>query len=263
MGRDLAVEPELACALVTARASGAESGSPQAGFGQQLDNHLVGDRPEVGVEVPDRAHPAGDDHRHELVGGVFEHGGSFSGSDGGGHHYPGGAEATGYRAGRQGGGARGDAVVDDHRRLAPQVGRRAALPEQLGLPGHLLSLPPFHPGHLVGTDPQLRDPVLVDYPDPFLAQRSDGKFRLERGAQLAHQQHLQRRRQSPRHFETNGKPAARQAEDHGGITSQMVQAACQSPSGVGAVYKPHGAFLWNTPNCGVSASAKSPGGGSD
>jgi hypothetical protein len=63
--------------------------------------------------------------------------------------------------------------------------------------------------------------LVVDDPGPAFPDRAHGQLRLERHAQLAHHDHIQRRAERPRHLERHRNSAPRQAKDDSRLVPQV------------------------------------------
>ena len=149
--------------------------------------------PEIDVEVADCGESPRSGDGYELIGGLGEDGGGITGGDGRCHDHPTCAKSAGNGASGQGGGTGGDPVIDDYGSLPRKVHSRAALPEHLGLPGHLDPLLVHQAFYVIGPDTESSYPVLVDDLDTALTQGADCQFRLKGSAELSHQKNLQRR----------------------------------------------------------------------
>ena len=150
---------------------------------------------------------------------------------------------AGHLAGGPGGGAGGDAVVDDQGQPVLQGDPRpvAAQPLRPGL--QLGAAGPLQLLHLVAGEPGAGQHVPVDDEDAVLADRPDRQLGLERHPELADQDHVERRAQSPGDLEGHGDTAPRQAQDDGVLVAVGVHGACQLTAGVGTVLEHHGGHL--------------------
>ena len=137
-------------------------------------------------------------------------------------------------------GARGEPVVHDDRDAAVDghAGPAAAIggqpPIQFG---------PFPRGGAIDVgraEAEAAQHVLVDERHAVLRDGADGQLRLIGRAELPHQQHVQRRRQRPRHLGRHRHAAASEAEDdHVGAVGVGGEPRGQRAPGVDAIGEAH------------------------
>ena len=108
----------------------------------------------------------------------------------------------------------------------PAAGRRAAGPA--GGPAGPVPAPPRW--RSLRGQPGLADHAIVDDPGTALADGAEAVFRLERDAELAHHDHVERGPQLPGHLGRDRHAAPRQADHHGIGAAQVQQPA--APAGV-------------------------------
>jgi hypothetical protein len=151
--------------------------------------------------------------------------------------------ATPHRAQRGAhGGARGDAVVHDQRRLAFDGDALAPAEVEAPAPLDLLDLSRGLAFDVVLRQLEARGHVLVHHDLQLFAvyHRGHGQLRLLRRADLAHQHQVQRRPERACDLEADGDAAARQREHEGVAVREAAQLGREQPPGVRAIPEPHG-----------------------
>ena len=175
---------------------------------------LVGRLGKVLVELADRREVLRDVRGDQLVRGPREPVHPARRRDGHGENHPDGAVRPGDLAGRPGGGACRDAVIDDDRDATVQRLTRPARPVERRARRHLRLLAFPDRGHLGGGHAGLPDHLGVDHEHPVLADGAHRQFRLGGHAELADDNHVERRAEGHRDLARDRHAAARQAE-HG------------------------------------------------
>jgi hypothetical protein len=121
--------------------------------------------------------------------------------------------------------AGGEAVVDDDRAPAPQLERRAVAAVRAGaLVEHAL-LRLDGPGHRVLAHTRHRDDVVVQHSDPAGGDGAHRQLLVSGHAQLAHEQHVERRSESPSDARRDRHAAAGQPEDDDRVVARTVAVA--------------------------------------
>ena len=109
-------------------------------------------------------------------------------------------------------------IVDDYRRQALQLERRGVPTVEPLAPVELELLLDGDPLDLSGGESCLRDHIGVQHAHTAAGDRSEGQFLVPGHTELAHEHHIQRRRQRQRHLIRDGHAATRQPEHDDVIT---------------------------------------------
>ena len=167
------------------------SGGQSAGTGEQPQHLVVGRRREVGVPLADGAERRRLQRADQLVGERADLGARVRRADRHGDDEPRRTRrAHGLHRGAHRG-AGGQAVVDDDHR-PPGQRRALTVPAESALaldklaPGDLGA-----PLDLLGADAEVPDDLLVEHPQTAGRDGSDGQLVVVRGADLAHDQHIE------------------------------------------------------------------------
>ena len=131
------------------------------------------------------------------------------GSDGDGEDDLGGAVRPRDLAGRPGGRSRGNPVVDDDDGSTGHRDRWTLGSESLGAALHFDAFATFDLGELPITNLREADDVVVDDPGAGFADSAHTQFGLERHAELAHHDDVERRVERAGDFEGDRHPAPR------------------------------------------------------
>ncbi len=122
--------------------------------GEEFCHQVIGGGREVTVEDADRSEVTGGADAHHLVGTPEQVPAGLGRGHGSGHDDTAGAVGAGHPTGRLGGGAGGDAVVDDDRQPPFEAEHRAAAPIGPGPPPQLHQLLLSHLVEGGGADSQ-------------------------------------------------------------------------------------------------------------
>jgi len=203
-------------------------GDPTGGVVQQGHHLVVGGLTEVAVVVPDGEERLGLAEADHLVG-LGEVAQRVRGTHGHREHHPLRAEPAGddTRSARRRAG--GDAVVDDDGGTAAEVDAGAAAAEPLHAGGEGLPFPHLDGGQLRLSDTRPLDDVTVKHPDPALADRAHGVFRLVGHAELADHDHVEGEAERAGDLVGHHHPAARQAEHHRVGAAEVLQPLGEPP----------------------------------
>lgn len=147
---------------------------------------------------------------------------------------------AGHLAGGEGGGAGGDAVVDEEHRASGQRGARATLSEAVRLPGQLGLLAVLDGVDIGAGDVAHADDVVAEHLGAALADGAEAQLPVVRDAELADDDHVQGCVQGAGHLVGDDHAATRQAEHDGVVEFQMPQPLGELPSGIRAVCEVHG-----------------------
>jgi hypothetical protein len=131
-------------------------------------------------------------------------------------------------------------VVDENDRALLEGRQRPAAAVQRFSPFELEPLAHRHLFHRGPRDSELGDEILAQHPDGAARNRAHGELRMARYAELADDEHIQRRIELARHLERDRHPASGQGQ-HDDVAALRVsaQAASQLPSRLGTVSKRH------------------------
>ena len=93
----------------------------------------------------------------------------------------------------------------------------------------------LHVGDDLRRDPRLGDDLVVHHPHTTLTDRSHREFGLEGHAELAHQDHVERRSEPDGHLCGHRHAAPRQAEDDRVLLAEMGQQGRESAARLSSV----------------------------
>src|SRR5690606_6982891 len=188
---------------------------------------------------------------HVLVGGVAQPRGPPRRRHRHRQHDPGRAVGAGHLAGGPGRRAGGDAVVDDDGGPAGERHPGPVAPEAAGPALQLGPLPGLDLGDLALGDTGHAHDLGVDHPGAVLADRAHAQLGLERHAQLADDDDVQRRAQRGGDLVGHRDTTPGQAQHDDGLVAQVRQLRGQPPPGISPIAEPPGSTL--APVCGRRA----------
>ena len=210
-----------------------------AGPVQEGDDLVVGGWAEVPVPFPDGPQLWRRLDTDQVVDVPAELGDGVGGRDGDGKHDPGCALRPGDPAGGPGGRAGGDAIVDDHRGPSRQRHRGPVAAEAAGPTFELDPFAFLDYRQLLGGHPGCVGHRVVDDSHAALTDGSHGQLRLERHAQFADHDHIERGVKGAGDLERDWDTAAGQSDNDHVLAARVLQPLRQPAAGICSIHERH------------------------